>query len=398
MPAERLALVFFVDALGWEIVRDSDYFCSVTPHRWRQRTVLGYSCAAQPTILTGKMPSEHGHWGMFYRADSSEMRSLRAFGLIPSKISGHHRFRRQVLKWHQRQSGFSGYYNLYRIPWHLFARFDLIEKRDIYAPGGFVDVDTPGPARMPEAPSTVPSIFDELAARDIPWRSWSWKDGFDQSFAELEASFHGDDRPAFALHYTPYIDGFLHGHVGDSEAVAGAVRKVEEKVLHAVDAARAVYDEVDVVLFSDHGMAEVTGSHDVMATVAKLGLAEGRDYLVFYDSTMARFWFENPRAEQAVRTALGQLDCGAFLSDEDLKREGVHFDDHRFGELVFLMHPRELIVPSYMGGRAPRGMHGFSPDHEDSYAVLMSSFDVSPAPEHIRDSFEVMKKAARLQS
>ena len=132
------------------------------------------------------------------------------------------------------------------------------------------------------------------------------------------------------------------------------------------------------------------------AIATKLGLAEGRDYLVFYDSTMARFWFENSRAEQAVRGALGELDCGAFLTDDDLKREGVYFDDHRFGELVFLMHPRELIVPSYMGGRAPRGMHGFSPDHEDSYAVLMSSFDVSPAPEHIRDSFEVMKKAARL--
>ncbi len=98
MPAERLALVFFVDALGWEVVRDSDCFSSVAPHRWRQRTVLGYSCAAQPTILTGKMPSEHGHWGMFYRAEHSEMRPLRAFGLIPSKISGHHRFRRLVLK------------------------------------------------------------------------------------------------------------------------------------------------------------------------------------------------------------------------------------------------------------------------------------------------------------
>ncbi len=396
MPAERLALVFFVDALGWEVVRDNDYFSSVTPHRWRQRTVLGYSCAAQPTILTGKMPSEHGHWGMFYRAERSEMRSLRAFGLIPSKISNHHRFRRQVLKWHHRRSGFSGYYNLYRIPWHLFARFDLIEKRDIYAPGGFVDVDAPGPARMPEAPITVSSIFDEVAARNIPWRSWSWKDGFDQSFEELEASFHGDDRPAFALHYTPYIDGFLHRHVGDREAVEGAVRKVEDKVLHAVEAARAVYDEVDVVLFSDHGMAETAGSHDVMATVAKLGLAEGRDYQVFYDSTMARFWFENTRAEQAVRAALGELDCGAFLTDDDLKREGVYFDDHRFGELVFLMNPRELIVPSYMGGRAPRGMHGFSPDHEDSYAVLMSSFDVSPAPEHIRNSFDVMMKAARI--
>lgn len=396
MRADRIALVFFVDALGWEVVRDCDCFASIAPHRWRQRTVLGYSCAAQPTILTGKMPSEHGHWGMFYRAGRSEMSSLRAFGLLPSKISGHPRFRRQVLKWHQRQSGFSGYYNLYRIPWRLFGEFDLIEKRDIYAPGAFVATDAAGPARMPDAPRVVASIFDELGERGIPWRSWSWKDGFNQSFAELEASFHEDDRPAFVLHYTPYIDGFLHGHVGDAEAVAGAVRKVETKILHAVETARAVYDHVDVVIFSDHGMAKVTGAYDVMAAVARLGLREGRDYHVFYDSTMARFWFENTRAEDAVRAALGQLDCGNFLTDDDLRREGIYFEDHRFGESVFLMRPTKLIVPSFMGRTAPCGMHGFSPEHKDSYAVLMSSFDVTPAPTHIRDSFEVMRRAAGL--
>lgn len=136
---DRLTLVFFIDALGWELVGDRDFFAAVAPHRYRQRTVLGYSCAAQPTILTGRMPSDHGHWGMFYRSPRSEMASLRVFRLVPPRISGHYRFRRQALKLHRRWTGFSGYYNLYRIPWRLFGSFDLIEKRDIYAPGAFVD-------------------------------------------------------------------------------------------------------------------------------------------------------------------------------------------------------------------------------------------------------------------
>ncbi|MCD4690807.1 alkaline phosphatase family protein, partial [bacterium] len=391
MTTDRIALVFFVDALGWEIVRDHDYFATVAPHRYRQRTVLGYSCAAQPTILTGKMPSEHGHWGMFYKAERSEMRSLRSLGLLPKGISGHRRFRRLVLKWHHRRSGFSGYYNLYRIPWHLFGQYDVIEKRDIYAPGAFVDKDVPGPARQLTAPPIAASIFDDLAEREIPYRVWTWRHGLDQSFAELEASFAGDDRPAFVLHYTPHIDAFLHGHVGDAAAVDGAVRMVEQKIVHAVEAAHAIYDEVDVVLFSDHGMAETTGERDVMRIIAGLGLREGRDYLAFYDSTTARFWFENEQAETTVRTALGELDCGSFLTDDDLRREGVFFDDRRFGELVFLMNPGTLIVPSYMGARAPRGMHGFSPDHKDSYAVLMSNSEVTPEPSHIRDSYSVMR-------
>jgi len=396
MPQDRLALVFFVDAVGWEIVRDGDFFSSVAPHRYRQRTVLGYSCAAQPTILTGRMPSEHGHWGMYRRTSRSEMASLRAFGMLPRAISDHPRFRRQVLLWHRRRSGFSGYYHLYRIPWRLFAEFDAVEKRDIYAPGGFVAFDAPGPRKAPRAPIVVASIFDLLAERGIPWRSWSWKHGFDQSFAELEASFRGDGRPAFALLYTAHIDGFLHGHAGDREAIARALRMVEAKVVHAVEAARAAYDRVDVVVLSDHGMAETTGSHDLMRAVARLGLAEGRDYLAFYDSTMARFWFESGGAERRIRQALGELDCGDFLTDDDLRREGIHFEDGRFGEAVFLMRPGGLIVPSYMGRTAPRGMHGFTPEHPDSYAVLMASSEVSPEPSHIRDSFAVMRKAAGL--
>ncbi len=397
MPPQRLALVFFVDALGWEIVRDTDLLAEVAPHRWRQRTVLGYSCAAQPTILTGRIPDEHGHWGMFYRSASSEMRALSAFRLLPRAVSDHRRFRRQVLRWHRGRSGFTGYYNLYRIPWRLFGSFDLIEKRDIYRPNAFVDPTARGPAARPDAPRVVASIFDELEDRNIPWRSWSWKHSLDQSFQELEASFSRDDRPAFALLYTPFIDGFLHEHVGDPDAVSGAVREVETRILHAVQAARAAYDEVRVVVFSDHGMARTTGSHDLMMVIEGLGLREGTDYEVFYDSTMARFWFESPRAERTVRDALAALPYGGVLSNEDLQREGVLFENRMFGELVFLMEPGRLIVPSYMGGRAPRGMHGFSPDHEDSYAVLMSSFDVNPAPTHIRDSHTVMREAAGLK-
>ena len=73
--ADRVALCFFVDALGWEVAERHGCFRKIAPHTYRQRTVLGYSCAAQPTILTGLMPSEHGHWGMFYRSESSEDRN-----------------------------------------------------------------------------------------------------------------------------------------------------------------------------------------------------------------------------------------------------------------------------------------------------------------------------------
>ena len=84
---DRMTLCFFVDALGWELFRKHPCFQDVTPHAYRQRTVLGYSCAAQPTILTGEMPSTHGHWGMFYRTEHSQLASLRHMRLLPPALS-----------------------------------------------------------------------------------------------------------------------------------------------------------------------------------------------------------------------------------------------------------------------------------------------------------------------
>jgi predicted AlkP superfamily pyrophosphatase or phosphodiesterase len=384
MAGDKLTLVFFVDALGWEIARELDCFRDVAPYSYRQRTVLGYSCAAQPTILTGLMPDEHGHWGMFYRTEHSQLGALRCLRFLPKAVSSHRRFRRPLLNYHRKRTGFTGYYNLYRIPFHLFSEFDLIEKRDIYAPGAF--------------DSGAKSIFDHLADGGVPYRVWTWKDELHEGFAELEAAIRDDHKMRFALHYTPYIDAFLHGHIGDDKAVAGAVALIEKKIAHTVELARGTRGDVDLVIFSDHGMAETTGEHDVIKTVAGLDLRQGSDYQVFYDSTMARFWFGSSRARETITDALGELDCGTILSDDDLKREGVFFDDRRFGEVVFLMDPTKLIVPSYMGGKAPRGMHGFSPEHKDSYAMLAASFKIDPEPTHIRDSFRVMMQAAGLQT
>jgi len=376
MPkGDRVALCFFVDALGWEMARRYGTFRDVAPHAYRQRTVLGYSCAAQPTILTGMMPAEHGHWGMFYRSESSELAPLSRLRFLPAFISGHRRFRRRLLNYHRRRSGFTGYYNFYRIPFDLFRTFDIVEKKDIFAPGAFE--------------RGVTSIFDHLEQEGVPYRSWSWKTDLDRSLSELTEELRAGGKRFFLL-YTPRIDGFLHGNIGDDAAVARELSAVESRIQAVIARAKELYSRVDVLIYSDHGMLRTTGSFDLMRHVGNLELAPGRDYTVFYDSTMARFWFANDAVRAEIVDALSIVESGAILTDSDLLREGVFFEDHRFGELVFLMNPGVLIVPSHMGARPPRGMHGFTPDHADSYAVLMSDKELDPPPEHIRDTFAAM--------
>ncbi|MBD3348736.1 MAG: hypothetical protein GF400_06030 [Candidatus Eisenbacteria bacterium] len=383
MKKERLTLAFFIDALGWRISREFRCFEELAPHAYRQRTILGYSCAAQPTILTGLPPSGHGHWAMFERSGRSELAPLVRFSVLPDTVGRHRRFRRRLLQWHRRRSGFTGYYNFYRIPFRLFREFDISEKRDIYAPGGF--------------DGAVESIFDILERRGVPYRVWNWKTDLDTALGELSECLTGGAPVRFALLYTAVMDALLHEHVGDVDVVGAALEELEKKLSRVVELARGAYSEVDVLIFSDHGMARTTAEIDLMAAVDSLGLAPKRDYLAFYDSTMGRFWFESERVREEITKKLRAIECGRVLTDDDLRREGVWFDDRRYGELVFLMNPGTLVVPSYMGASAPRGMHGFTPEHEDSDAAIMSSKPLEPEPSTIADTFGAMVRSAGLE-
>src|ERR1700690_3168264 len=61
-----LNLFVLIDALGWPYVQEQDFLSEILPYRYSLRTVLGFSSGAIPTILTGQLPTNTGHWNLFY--------------------------------------------------------------------------------------------------------------------------------------------------------------------------------------------------------------------------------------------------------------------------------------------------------------------------------------------
>jgi len=57
---------------------------------------------------------------------------------------------------------------------------------------------------------------------------------------------------------------------------------------------------------------------------------------------------------------------------------GALFPDRYFGELIFLAREGVLIVPSHMGARPIRGMHGYHPTDAHSYAALCTNQQIIP--------------------
>jgi hypothetical protein len=142
--------------------------------------------------------------------------------------------------------------------------------------------------------------------------------------------------------------------------------------------AREHYDEVLLTVFSDHGMANCDRLLDLRARLEPLGLRMGRDYAVVYDSTMARFWFFDERARSLVTECLKGVPEGRVMPDQELEELGALFPDRYFGELIFLVEEGVLIVPSHMGERPIRAMHGYHPDARHSYASMLTNYSDVP--------------------
>jgi hypothetical protein len=119
---------------------------------------------------------------------------------------------------------------------------------------------------------------------------------------------------------------------------------------------------------------------------------------------MARFWFFNDRARQTVINCLHQTPEGRIIPDEELKDLRTFFPDRYFGELIFLVQEGVLIVPSHMGERPIRAMHGYHPTDPQSYASLLTNqpnipSDVTAIP-HVfnlmtRDAEEASRENAK---
>ena len=77
MKQYDVEIFLFIDALGWELVSRTGFMEKELPFRRGIEMQFGYSSTAIPTILSGKLPAEHGHLGLFrFAPEKSPFRML----------------------------------------------------------------------------------------------------------------------------------------------------------------------------------------------------------------------------------------------------------------------------------------------------------------------------------
>jgi len=351
-------LFVFIDACGWEIIKDSDFLRNLAPQRKRLDSVLGYSSTCVPSILSGHWPDEHRNWSYFvYDPKHSPFKRLRFLRWLPKAVTSRRIFRRWLSKFVKASLNFRGYFDLYNIPFKYISLFDFTEKKSPLRPGGM---------------NRGPNIFDFLELNDIAYHVSNPDRPEEDNLNELMAGIENEGID-FAFVYWPELDGLLHRVGNQSLQVPAKLEHYQKWIQQLVAKAEKHYDEVRLYVFSDHGMANCDEYLDLRAKIDALPVKMGKDYAVVYDSTMARFWFFNDEARRMIGEELKKIPQGRILPTHELKTLRAYFPDHYFGELIYLVNEGTLIVPSHMGERPIRAMHGYHPRDKHSYAALMTN-------------------------
>ena len=379
MKNKTVEIFLFVDALGWKIVSDHAFLSDLLPYRKKITMQFGYSSSAIPTILSGKTPAVHGHLGLFrFAPESSPFKLLSRLALLlkPDSFWNRGRVRHHLSKLIKKLYGFTGYFQLYRMPLWKLKFVDYCEKRDLFVKNGMEE---------------IPNLYDTLSDMQVPFHISDWHLKDDDNFATAEKALAGGKK--FLFVYTASFDGTLHTHVSQPEAVKAHLEKLASQIEHLYKTAQQAAEEVRFTVFSDHGMTPLTGTADVMSALQKSGLVFGKDYGACYDSTMARFYYLTDKARQVIPSLMAQFP-GAFLTEEEEKKYGIDHPEKIFGDAIFLLEPGIQLAPSDMGEKPLPGMHGFSPENEHSHAALLSNHEIPGKVNAVADYFPFMIERA----
>ena len=376
MTDSKVKVFVFVDALGWKQVERYGFLRDLLPHRRRIEMRFGYSCTAIPTILSGERPSAHGHLAFYdWAPGKSPFKAMRLLAplLRPRGFWRRGRVRNQLSKLVKRFYGFTGYFQLYGVPIERLPMLDYCEKKDMFLPGGL---------------APVKNLADVWGGQGMRYHISNWRLDERENFRIATDLLRAGavDR---AFVYSAAFDAVQHDNVGRDEVLAPKVAGYAEAIrgLHRalVESGR----KFELTVISDHGMTPLRGTVDAPAALAKTGLEWGKDYASAIDSTLARFWWLKPGAEEKVRAAFAGFP-GRWLEEEEMRRHGIWRDDRKFGDAIFLADAGVQFCPSDMGVKPLNGMHGFDPADADSDAAWLSTVPVPCGVTRVCDYFAAM--------
>lgn len=167
--------------------------------------------------------------------------------------------------------------------------------------------------------------------------------------------------------YIGEIDHFGHKYGSDIESMKPYLRSVDEKLKELYDI--AIRNNYNFAVLGDHGMVPIDNYVNIHDCLRDCRVTLHKDYEMFVDSTVVRFWFFNERARKDISDTINnklsnygiivdRLNCIKYRIPLDIM---VSDGKPLYGDLVWCANSGILLVPDYFNPEYPKykGMHGY---------------------------------------
>jgi hypothetical protein len=326
----------------------------------RIRPILGYSDSIRATIFTGAYPDETGYWMEYcYRPGAGAFRPLERLGALDRMPVD---FFRRGLKFvlsqtfvrrTRRARGYR-HLSLRHLPFRALGAFDWTLRGDM------TDAGILG----------VPTIFDELTRAGVSWAYLdAAKDGRRGLMRQIEEL---DPDTGFVFVYLHQIDMASHVFGLRSRWFDRTVRRTDALVGDVLAGLETRLGETQTVVFSDHGMSEVTQIVSYPDLWTHPGFPSR--FCFALDATMVRLWFEDadPALQAEVRARVAAGAPGRFLAAEEIDALHLGFANRLYGDEIYLLDPGVAIFPNFHSMLRPKAMHAYHPDDPDQQGIVVA--------------------------
>lgn len=373
-------IVLLVDALKSEYVNDN-YMPFTTKlarkNLYVQNVKPSFGFCERTEILTGMKPDSSLNFSAIgydeTLSEFSKFKSMLKFLSLFESFFGQKSkimriFRRMLSKYFQYKSIKMP---IYQIPLWLLPKLYLTEDRENhFHPNAFV-----GESIIDIAIENKIDIFSEYFTFL----------GDKNKFSDLERVklFINSKIQNSGLYfiYLSSIDSWGHAHNIDKINIKNELQQIDNYISLIYNHCANSLQRNTLIILGDHGMMSVNKKFNIIKSLNHLKLKQNKDYDMFIDSTIARFWVKSRDTfEKIYKELSGSIfsQFGIVIDEETAKKNNIPYDMVNennikvYGDIIFVAKKGVVFSPSYFGDNSNiQGMHGYIEYNSESYGTVI---------------------------
>lgn len=372
-------LIIMIDAFSFDLLNKRNTpFLHNFGFKSKFKTILGYTSAILPSIYSGTYPEENNYWlNYYFDPNNSPFKAIyKRFKYIPTILDNQRTVRwitNQILRF-SGKSDFKKHHSA-NVPLQILQYFNFQKEL-------FINPNILGPK--------IKTIFDILREKNVNFLYLGWPFLKEQVIFKYFQKALTQNFETLML-YLPKLDEILHNNRKNSFKTLKYLNFLDKSLQNQLKPLQE--SDINIIIHSDHGVSEIFRTYNIEKKIKQLDLKIGKDYIAFYDATIARFWYFNNIAMRKLNSLLSNLKFGKLLTKTDKINLKINFSDNRYGDLIFLLNEGNYIYPNYytiLFGK-PMGAHGYSPELESQDGFFLTNLSTPPKNVTIKDIFQIFK-------